>query len=225
MIDLSAYDFGVVYKNIGVLAIGYKFTILVFVVTAVTAFFTGTLIAILRTAKPLFIKLPTAAYISVFRCTPALVQLAWIYFVIPPMTGLPLTALTGALLACGLRATAFYGEAIRLGLQAIPKEQQDAAKSLGLSWFQRQRYVIVPQAARIAFPVIVTSMIGTLQQTSLVSTIAVPDLMYQGQLLTSLLFKPVEILTVVAMMYLLIAVPLARFGDYVEEKWRTRVGG
>lgn len=225
MINLSAYDFSVVYKNIGVLASGYKFTILVFVITAGSAFFTGTLLALLRIAKPLFIKIPTAAYISVFRCTPALVQLAWIYFVVPALTGIPLSAFTGALLACGLRATAFYGEAIRLGLQAIPKEQLDAAKSIGLSWIQRQRYVIVPQATRMAFPVIVTNMIGTLQQTSLVSTIAVPDLMYQGQLLTSLLFKPVEILTVVALMYLVLTVPLARLGDYLEEKWRTRVGG
>jgi polar amino acid transport system permease protein len=218
------FDFKVVIEHIGVLAYGYRFTISVFVVVGGGAFFSGTLIALLRISNQLYLKLPAAGFISVFRCTPALVQLAWIYFVVPDLTGIPLSPFVGAVLACGLRATAFYGEAMRLGLQAIPREQMDAAKSIGLSWIQRQRYVIVPQATRIALPVIITNMVGTLRQTALISTIAVPDLMYQGQLLTSLLFKPVEILTVVAIMYLALTVPFARLGDWLEERWRTRIG-
>jgi len=217
------FDFKIVLENLDVLIVGYKFTLLVFVIVAGGAFFSGTLIALLRIAKPAFIKIPAAAFISVFRCTPALVQLAWIYFVVPDVTGIRLSPFLGAVIASGLRATAFYGEATRLGLQAIPIEQTDAAKSIGLNWIQRQCYVIVPQATRIAFPVILTNMVGTLRQTALISTIAVPDLMYQGQLLTSLLFKPVEILTVVAFMYLLLTVPLARLGDSLEERWRVKV--
>jgi polar amino acid transport system permease protein len=219
------FDFKVVFEHFDVLVVGYKFTILVFVIVAGGAFFSGTLIALLRIARPVFIKIPAAAFISIFRCTPALVQLAWIYFVVPDITGIPMSPFVGAIVASGLRATAFYGEATRLGLQAIPREQMDAAKSIGLTWFQRERYVIVPQATRIALPVIITNMVGTLRQTALISTIAVPDLMYQGQLLTSLLFKPVEILTTVAILYLALTIPLTRLGDSLEERWRTRVGG
>jgi len=217
------FDFGVVIRHLDVLAYGYKFTILVFVLVSGVAFFSGTVLALMRISRLRCLKLAAAAYISVFRCTPALVQLAWIYFVLPELTGIPLTPFIGAVLASGLRATAFYGEATRAGFQAIPREQMDAGRSLGLSWFQRQRYVIVPQATRIALPIIITNMVGTLRQTALVSTIAVPDLMYQGRLLTSLLFKPIEILTVVAILYLALTVPLARLGDWLEEHWRTKV--
>ena len=217
------FDFGVVIRNIDVLVAGYKFTILVFVLVCGGAFFSGMLMALLRISKLAILKYPAAAYISVFRCTPALVQLAWIYFVLPELTGISLTPFVGAVLASGLRATAFYAEATRAGLQAIPKEQTDASRSIGLTWTQRQRYVILPQATRIALPIIITNMVGTLRQTALVSTIAVPDLMYQGRLLTSLLFKPVEILTVVAILYLALTVPLARLGDWLEERWRTKI--
>ena len=109
-----------------------------------------------------------AAYIELFRGTPALVQLVWFYYCLPIFLGVSLPGYTAIVVALTLNVSAFYGEAYRSGIQALPKDQIDSADVLGLSYFQRLRYVVAPQAFRIVIPVLLSLSISLFKDTSLV---------------------------------------------------------
>lgn len=116
-------------------------------------------------------------------------------------------AIIAALIALTLNVGAFYGEAFRSGIQAVPRDQVETADVLGLSYFQRMRFVIAPQAIRTVLPVLISTSIALFKDTSLVSAIGVADLMYNGRLLASQTYRPLELLTAVAVFYFAIAFP------------------
>lgn len=217
-------NFAVIWAHLPFLLRGLKFTVLVWAISFFGAFALAILVASFRSSRFRVLRWSAAAYISFFRATPALVQIAWIYFVLPMLTGINLSPFVSATLALGLNSGAFQAEAIRTGLKAIPKEQYFAASSLHLSWLQTQRHVILPQAVAISLPIQITNMLGTLKQSALVSTISVADLMYQGETLAAITYKPIEFLTAVAVVYLVLTVPLARASDAFEKRWRIRTG-
>jgi polar amino acid transport system permease protein len=119
--------------------------------------------------------------------------------------------------------TAFNAEAYRSGIQAIPMDQTDATVALGLSPLQRILYVILPQAVRLVIPVLLTNAVGTFQQSALVSTVAITDLMYEGRVLATRFYRPLEILTVVAIIYLVIAFPMTQIVRVVEVRLRKQL--
>ena len=150
-----------------------------------------------------------AAYVEIFRGTPALVQLVWFYYCLPIFLGLNLPGFTAIVVALTLNVAAFYGEAYRSGIQALGKDQVDSADVLGLSYLQKMRYVIVPQAFRLVIPVLLSLSISLFKDTSLVSTLGVGDLMYQGRVVATQTYRPIEILTSVALIYFMIAAPVS----------------
>ena len=162
----------------------------------------GVLVAAARLSTFFPLQAAITAYIEVMRGTPLLVQLVWVYFALPILTGIQLPAVEAAILTLTLNSGAFYGEAFRSGIQAIPKEQVETADILGLRYVQRMRYVIVPQAFRIVLPVLISNSIGLFKDTSLASTLGIAELMYQGNLASFDSYRPLEILTTVAALYL-----------------------
>jgi len=122
---------------------------------------------------------------------------------------LNLPGLTAIVVALTLNVAAFYGEAYRSGIQALGKDQVDSADVLGLSYLQKMRYVIVPQAFRLVIPVLLSLSISLFKDTSLVSTLGVGDLMYQGRVVATQTYRPIEILTSVALIYFIIAAPVS----------------
>jgi len=184
----------------------------------------GIVVVLARMSRSVVLRHPAGAFIEFFRCTPAMVQIIWFYYCTPILLPVDISAFVTVLLALGLNLAAFNAEAYRAAIQAIPKAHLDAAVALGLSRLQRVRYILLPQAVRIAAPVLVTNAIGIFQQSALVSLVAVADLMYKGRMLAVETYRPIETLSTVAFIYLAVATLAAYGAKWLENRTMVDVG-
>jgi polar amino acid transport system permease protein len=201
------WNFRVVIQYLPILATGLQLSVTITVAGIALGMSWGVLVALMRLSSFPPLQVAITIYIELMRGTPLLVQLVWVYFALPIVTGIQLPAVQAAIVALTLNSGAFFGEAFRSGIQAIPKEQVETAEVLGLTYPQRMRFLIVPQAFRIVLPVLISNSIGLFKDTSLVSTLGVADLMYQGNLASFDSYRPLEILSTVAAFYFAIAFP------------------
>src|SRR5690606_19483075 len=139
------------------------------------------------------INMPLQLLVELFRCTPFLVLLLWFYYAFPVLIGIDMSASLAALLALSLYGGAFYSEIIRAGIVSIDPGQREAAQALGMTKGQGLRRIILPQALKRMVPPLMNQSILQLKNTSLVSVLAVPDLLYQGQLVAHETYRPLEI--------------------------------
>lgn len=197
----------IIPRALPVLFQGLRMTLEITVAVIALGFLLGILVAAGRLARNPLINKTVAAYIEFFRGTPALVQLVWVYYCLPIVLGLELPSFASIVVALTLNVGAFYGETIRAGIQAIPRDQAEAADILGLSYPAKMRFVVLPQAFRIIIPVALSQSISLFKDTSLVSTLGVADLMYQARVLSTETYRPLEILTVAALIYFILAFP------------------
>jgi polar amino acid transport system permease protein len=158
------------------------------------------------------------AYVEVFRCTPVLVQLVWFYYALPMLSGIEMSATSAAILALSLYGGAFYSEIIRGGIASIDTGQTEAAMALGMTPAQSMRRIVLPQALKRMVPPLMNQSIIQLKNTSLVSVLAVPDLLYQGQAVTADTYRPLEIYTLVAVIYFVILFPLTLLVGRLERR-------
>lgn len=178
----------------------------------------GLLIGMARLSKSRLVNWPLIGLIEAFRCTPLLVQIVWFYYALPVLLGIQIPAVVAATAVLTLYTAAFYAEIFRGGIVSIERGQWDAARALGLSPWQMMRLVILPQAMRRMLPPFINQSITQLKNTSLVSTIAVPDLLYQGQLITADTYRPLETYTVVAILYFAMLFPTTMFAQWYERR-------
>ena len=167
----------------------------------------GLLVGLGRLSKSKLLNIPLIAFIEAFRCTPLLVQIVWFYYALPVLLGIQIPAVVAAILTLSCYTGAFYAEIFRGGIISIERGQWDAARALGLRRWTMMRMVILPQAVRRMMPPFVNQSITQLKNTSLVSTIAVPDLLYNGSLITADTYRPLEVYTVVALIYFALLFP------------------
>src|SRR6185312_10585415 len=161
----------------------------------------GLLVGLGRLSRSMLVNYPLIGLIEAFRCTPLLVQIVWFYYALPVILNVQIPAVVAATAVLSLYTAAFYAEIFRGGIISIERGQWDAARALGLSPWRMMRLVILPQAMRRMLPPFINQSITQLKNTSLISTIAVPDLLYQGQLITADTYRPLETYTVVALVY------------------------
>jgi len=178
----------------------------------------GLLVGVLRLSSNRLVNFPLIAYIEAFRCTPLLVQIIWFYYAFPVLVGIDMPAAVAAMLVLSLYTGAFYAEIFRGGVISIERGQWDAARAIGMRHIQVLRRVILPQAIKRMIPPFINQSIIQLKNTSLVSTIAVSDLLYQGQLITSATYRPLETYTTVALIYFAILFPLTLGAQVVERR-------
>jgi polar amino acid transport system permease protein len=163
-----------------------------------------------------YLSAPSVAYIEVFRNTPALVQLIWIYYCLPMLAGINMSAIVSCTIALGLNAAAYIAEIFRAGIQSIDRGQVDAARSLGMSYMQAMRKVVLPQAFRRMIPAFVNETVSLLKYSSLVSVLGVADLTYQAQALSATTYRPIEIFTFIAVVYFVICTFLSYLARRLE---------
>lgn len=175
-------------------------------------------LAVARMSEIEIIRWPAQIYIEIFRCTPMLVQLFWIFYALPVLVGVTIPGYTSAIIALTANLTAFMAEAYRSGFQAVPVEQIEAGKMLRLNRFQQLRHIIVPQALRQQIPVILSLNITMFKDTALVSTIAVGDLMFQANAAATESYRALELFSVAALVYFAIAFPASLFTSYLERR-------
>jgi polar amino acid transport system permease protein len=161
------------------------------------------------------------AFVEVFRCTPLLVQIVWVYYALPVVLGIQIPATVAAVMTLSCYTAAFYAEIFRGGIMSIERGQWDAARALGLRPWVMMRRVILPQAIRRMIPPFVNQSITQLKNTSLVSTIAVPDLLYNGTMITADTYRPLEVYTVVAVIYFVLLFPSTMLAQWYERRLRT----
>ncbi len=170
-------------------------------------------------------------YVEIVRGIPLLVQLIWWYFAFPVViqgigrwlnftamanyqSNAIFTAVTGLTICYG----AYMSEIYRAGIQSIPKGQGEAARSLGMTHFQSMRHVVLPQAVRVVLPPVGNEFIALLKDSCLVSVVAVADLTRRGREFMAVHFNPIEVWTMVALLYLVMTLFLARLVSWVEKK-------
>jgi polar amino acid transport system permease protein len=170
-------------------------------------------------ARPL--SWPAYAYIEFFRTTPPLVQIVWFYFGMPLLIGYNFSSFQAAGFALGLNIAAFFAEIFRAGIQGIPVTQWHAAKVLGLSRLHTLRFVIFPQAARIIVAPTGTTVILLMKGTALATAIGTPELLRIGQLVSVETFRPLEALTLVAVLYFVVTYPVALAFNVLEKQLRV----
>ncbi|MBE9607084.1 amino acid ABC transporter permease [Acetobacteraceae bacterium H6797] len=157
-------------------------------------------------------------FTEVFRCTPVLVQLIWCYYALPILAGVEMTPITASLLALSCYGGSFYAEIIRGGIVSIEAGQSEAGLALGMTPALTMRRIILPQALKRMVPALMNQSIMQFKNTSLVSVLAVPDLVYQGQMAAHDSFRPLETYTAVAVAYFIILFPLTLYVRYREKK-------
>jgi polar amino acid transport system permease protein len=156
-------------------------------------------------------------YIQIVQGTPLLVWLFLFYFGLS-IAGLPVNAWVAATLAFSVYGGAFLGEIWRGSLIAIPKTQWEAGASLGLSFLEQMRYIIMPQAVRSAIPPTVGFLVQLIKNTSLAATIGFVELTREGQLTSASTYKPFAVYLTVAAIYFCLCFPLTQWSRSLERK-------
>jgi polar amino acid transport system permease protein len=177
----------------------------------------GLITGIARISRVAPLRGVAACYIQFIRGTPLLLQLFFIYYVLP-YVGIVLTPFVSGLMGLTLNYAAYMAEVFRSGIQAIPKGQWEAGQSVGMSRRLLMRRIILPQAIRIIIPSLGNFFVSIFKDSALVSIITMRDLMFSGQLLASAAYKHFEIFTEVAVIYFLISYPTAKFVEWIEAK-------
>ncbi|MDP9606260.1 amino acid ABC transporter permease [Variovorax gossypii] len=210
------WDFGVLWKYRSLLMSGLLYTLLFTVICVVLGLLVGLVTGLGRLSSNPVITAPLRAYIEVFRCTPVLVQLVWFYYALPVLTGIEMSAVVAATLCLSLYGGAFYSEIVRGGIISIDAGQTEAAKALGMTRLQLLRRVILPQAFKKMVPPLMNQSIMQLKNTSLLSVLAVPDLLYQGQVIAHDTYRPLELYTFIAIAYFAVLLPITIWAKRME---------
>jgi len=197
---------------------GTQTTLLVTVFALTIALLMGLITGLCKTSKHKLFSLPATFYVEIFRNTPELVQLIWIYYCLAILTGLNLQAVTACCIALGLNSGGYLAEVFRAGIQAVDSGQIEAARSLGLSKFQVTRKITLPQAIRTMIPPLVNQSIILLKNSSLVSVLGVMDLTFRAQVVSTKTFKPIEMYTAIAFIYFLLCTFLSYLARFAEKK-------
>jgi len=216
------WDFKVVADNFPILLRGVGLTIELWAIALVLGLLVGFFIGLGPTSVRRWLRLPAIGYVEVFRNTPVLVQLIWFYYAFPIIIGFQLSPFAAALLGLTLNTSAYCAEIFRAGIESIARGQWEAAKALGMTRAMSLRRIIVPQVFKRMLPAFTNRAIELAKVTSLASVLAVHEVMYQGRLLSSTYYRPLEILTVVALVYFVLIWPGSWLSARLERRLAAR---
>ena len=211
------FEWAAVRHGLPYLLQGAGLTVLISAAAMVLALVLGLLLAVLTQARAAAPRALVAAYVEAFRNTPLLIQIFIVYFGLPQL-GLRLSPFLSGLSALVLYAAAYNTEIFRAGLEAVPFGQHEAARSIGLTGPQALRYVIVPQAMRIAFPALGNNLVSLVKNSSLVSTIGMVELMFVANDISFNNFRSFEIYGAAAVLYVVLVLSLTRLLHLAERR-------
>ena len=194
---------------------GLVFTIPITLISFFLGLLLGFIVALIRLYGPAPLKNVVRFYVWIIRGTPLLVQLFLIFYALPSV-GITLDAFPAAVIGFTLNVGAFTSEVIRATLLSVAKGQWEAAHSIGMSWGQSLRYIILPQAARVAVPPLSNTFISLVKDTSLASVITVPELFLAAQRIAAVTYQPLILYSEAALLYLLICEVLSYLQSRLE---------
>lgn len=215
---------------------GARQTLYLTLVSGVLGLGVGMVAGLMKSSGSAWVRAPANFFIWLVRGTPLLIQILFVYNALPPIVvalggwlgthlfghalwaDFQLNEFKSAALALSLNVGAYNAEVIRAGIQAIPRGQTEAARSLGLSAGQTMQRVILPQAMRVVVPPLVNNLVALLKDSSLASAISLVELTLAGQRVSSETFLPIPVLTTVAAVYLALTTVLTFFTDQLEKR-------
>lgn len=195
-------DFNLIYHSLPQLLLGAITTIQITFVAISIGFFLGTLLSVAQTLGGRFLKTVVMAYVSLVRGTPMLVQIFFIFYVLPQF-GITISSFWTATIAIGLNSGAYISQTIRSGINSVPQGQIEAAKTLGLSTFDTMKCIVLPQAIRNVIPSIGNELITLVKDSSLASLIGVVELTKEASIIRSRTYDAFSILLAISLLYLL----------------------
>jgi polar amino acid transport system permease protein len=219
-----AYQFrwDVIPANLGFLMSGMQLTLLISAVTLMLSMAGGLLLASLDMSKYRALRFTGLGFGEIIRNTPILVQLLWVYYVLPIVFGFQIEALPAAIIGLSVYSSAFISEVYRAGIQAVPQGHREAAQVLGLSPLQSFFHIVLPQAIRLTLPPLAANFVQLIKYSSLASVISVSEITRRGMELSATAFRPLEIFTFIAVVYFLICWPLAMAIRFWERRLASR---
>jgi len=215
---MYSWDFAALKPYWGLIWQGLLVTIFYTVTTVIAGLVIGLVTGIQRTTAPRWVTVPLRFYIEVFRCTPLLVQLVWVYYALPVLIGVEMTAASACFITLSLYAGSFYAEIFRGGIESVDVGQWEAGRAIGMRTGKIFRRIVLPQAIQVMIPSFINQTILQLKNTSLVSVVAVGDLLYQGSVITAASYRPLEVYTTIAALYFAVLFPLTLVADQVEAR-------
>ena len=217
----SYLDFGLVFENADAILQAVLVTVLLAFFAEALGVVLGLVFALLKISRFRILSFPAQLYIDVFRGTPLLVQIIFIYFA-TPLIGLRFESLFFAgLTALTLNSAAYVAEIFRSGIQSIDKGQMEAGRASGLSYGQTMRYIVVPQAFRRVIPPLTNEFVVIIKDTSIVSVIGLEELLRAARVLQSATANATP-LVVAALIYLAICLPLIYLANGLERRLNRR---
>ena len=216
------YDLSIVAKYLPFLLLGVGITIRYTVLAFLLGSVMGLLIALGRVGRSKALRYPCLWYVDFIRGTPLLAQVYLIHFGLPQVFGYRPVGAIDALVALTLNAAAYIAEIWRGGIESMERGQMEAARSLGMTYGQAMRFVVLPQAFRRVIPPLGNEFIALLKESSLVSVIGLEDLMMKANMMAGRSFRPFEAYFTVALIYLSLTLTFARVLSRLEG--RLKVG-
>ncbi|MBQ1622880.1 MAG: amino acid ABC transporter permease [Selenomonas sp.] len=215
------FNFDLVVTSFPLLLLGAGVTIKITVMSVALGVLIGLFVGIARICRVKPLRFLAAVYVDFFRGTPLLVQIFLFYFAVPVITGQRIDPYVAAVGSCGINSGAYVAEIVRAGIQSIDEGQMEAGRSLGMTWVQTMRYIIVPQAIKRVIPPLGNEFIALLKDSSLVSVIGFEELTRRGQLIIAKTYGSLEIWFSVAIIYLVMTLSISRLVAYLEKRYNT----
>jgi His/Glu/Gln/Arg/opine family amino acid ABC transporter permease subunit len=217
---MELFNTQVAVENFGPLLAGLLITIeLTFVVILLSLVF-ALAVALGGMSRWRLLRWIIKAYIEIMRGTPLLLQLIYIYYVLPEI-GIRLDAFTAGVIGLTLNYSAYISEVYRGGILAIPKGQHDAAAALGMTGALAMRRIVLPQAIRIVIPTLGNYFISLFKDTALCSVVSIQEVVFTAQIVAARNFQYFTLYTVVGAMYFLVSFPAARLVSWLERRTRS----
>ncbi|WP_375459535.1 amino acid ABC transporter permease [uncultured Enterovirga sp.] len=204
-----------------ILAQGLRLTVIVTAGSFVLSTVLGLVWALMRVSGNPVLSGIAKVFVNVIRGIPIIVQLFYIYFVLPDF-GISLSAVQASIIGLGIAYSAYQSENFRAGIEAVDRGQVEAAQSIGMGWWLTMRRVLLPQAFKVVLPPYGNIMVMMLKDSSQASTITVAELALQGRLIASSTFQNTTVFTLVALLYLCMSLPLILLVSRLEARSARR---
>ncbi len=203
---------------------GLKYTLLLSITAIIISIIIGLLVALPGISKNPFARGFNRVYVEVVRSVPLLVLILWVYYGLPIMLGIAINVFWAGVVALALSDSAFEAEIFRAGIQSVDRGQIEASDSLGLGYFDRMRYVVLPQALRRVLPPLGNQLVYMLKMSSLVSVIGMEELTRRANELVTAEYRPLETYTVLILEYLVLILLVSAGVRWLERRLAVKDG-
>ncbi|MBM3700686.1 MAG: amino acid ABC transporter permease [Actinobacteria bacterium] len=210
------FSVGIIWEILPYLLKGALFTIIFSVSSEIIGIIIGLVTSMIRTSKIKVLNQLAMIYVDLFRGTPLLMQIIFVYYALPYL-GINLPAPIAGIVALSVNSGAYVTEIFRAGIDSIDKGQIEASRSLGMSYIKTMRYIIIPQTFKRVLPPLTNEFVALIKDSSLLSVIAISELLRTAREMMTWKLNPSS-LTAAAILYLLITLPLTRLVSHMENK-------